>query len=155
MKITAAILILFFSYNLALACSCQSPNDAAKDAAVRSSPVIFQGKVVSINRGWFSQSTDVEVKFQVLRAWKGVETNEVIVKTSAHSSACGYSFKEDSTYTVYAYGNPSMTNTCTMLTVDENRVRQSLGEGRVFENSPSQQENFFGWFWQKFTSIFS
>jgi hypothetical protein len=154
MKIPLAILILFCTYNLASACSCKMPDDADKDKALQIASVVFQGKVVSTSPSWFSESSDIKVRFRVSRAWKGVEASEIIVKTSAIAGTCGYSFKEDSTYIVYANDDPPWTSTCTMQLVDETRIRQSFGEGRVFEDSPAEPENIFIWIWRKISPIF-
>ncbi len=154
MKIFGSFLILFFGYYAALACSCANTGDTGKDKAIVDSPIIFQGKVISIQSSWSSPADDHKVKFQVLRVWKGVETNEIIIETPSEPSACGYSFQEDSTYVVYAHGNPLFTNTCSMMAVDEERVRKVLGEGKNFENS-LQPEGFTSWLWRKITSFFS
>ena len=154
MKIFAAIFILFFGYNLVSACSCRAITEELKDKALRDSPFVFEGKVIATDKSWFNPSDDVDVEFQVLRAWKGVEKNEINIKTPSDSAACGYSFKKNSTYFVYAHGNPPRTITCTMMLVDEARIRQTLGEGKAFENLP-QEEGFFAWLWRKITSIFS
>lgn len=160
MKILASIFILFFGCNLAAACSCLEPTDESKAEALKNASVIFYGKVISIdNSSEEKPFPKIKVKFHVLRAWKGVEKNEIVVTTPSATSACGYNFVKNETYTVYANGNPPNTVSCLMMLVDEKRVREVFGEGQSFEDSPPPQpetaEGFWSWFWRKINSVFS
>lgn len=155
MKIFASILFLFFSYNVVSACSCLKPTDADKANAVKNASVIFYGKVISTIP---SENYQIKVKFHVLKGWKGVETNEIVVTTSSESSACGATFVKDQMAMVYSFSDPPSTSSCSMLMVDEKLVREILGEGRSFEDLPPPQpetEGFFAWLWRKVVSFFS
>ncbi len=162
MKILASIFILFFGYNLAPACSCLEPADEKKAEALKNASVIFYGKVISIDNSSDEKPFNkIKAKFHVLRAWKGVEKNEIVITTPSASSACGYNFVKDETYTVYANGNPPNTVSCSMMLVDEKRVREVFGEGQSFEDSPPPQpkaeaaEGFWSWLWRKISLVFS
>lgn len=160
MKILVSILFLFFGYNLASACSCLTPTDESKDEALQNASFIFRGKVVSTSESEKEQPfRKTEVKFHLQRAWKGVEKNEIVITTPAESAACGFPFKKNETYLVYAHGNPANTTSCTMMQVDENRVRETFGDGKSFEQStlpPTEKtEGFWARLWRKITSIFS
>lgn len=88
-----------------LACTC-APSKSASEELERATAV-FAGKVIEIKR--HKQSSDlsarVEAVFEVEKVWKGVNEKRVSIFTSSWSTACGYGFKEDRTYLVYAYGN--------------------------------------------------
>lgn len=160
MKIFVSILILFFAYNLVSACSCLTPTDESKDEALKNASFIFRGKVVSANESDEGKPfNNTKIRFDVSRAWKGVEKNEIVINTPLESAACGYSFKMNETYLVYAHGNPAATTSCTMMQVDENRVREAFGDGKSFEQSalpPTETtEGFWARLWHKITSIFS
>lgn len=156
MKIFVSVLFLLFSYNLAVACSCGEPTDAKKAEAIKNASVIFYGKIISIN----SSENQIKAKFHVLRSWKGLEKNEIDVTTASESSACGVNFNAGQTRLIYSYSNPASTSTCSMLLVDEKLLRETLGEGKSFENMPPQpetqeSEGFFAWLWRKIISFFS
>lgn len=158
MKVFGSILILLLSYSISLACSCVPPNDESKDRALKDTSVIFSGKVISTEKA--PNEYQVSVKFQVLKSWKGVQTRETFVTTASDSAACGYNFEKDKTYTVYGYGNGKTPNTnlCSMLMVDEKRVKEAYGEGKSTQNSeaaPKTEQGFWSGVWRKITSIFS
>lgn len=158
MKIFGSILILLFAYNLISACSCKSSTEEDKINAVKNASIIFSGKVISIVP---TENYQNKVKFHVLKSWKGLETNEIVVTTSSESSACGVNFTVGETRTVYSFSNPPSTSSCSMMLVDGKLVREMLGEGKNFEDLPAPQaetketEGFFTWLWRKITSIFS
>ena len=127
MKIFISLLLVLFGYNLALACSCLKPDETTQLESLRTSPVIFHGKVISIVK--FSGRSHIKVRFRVQRVWKGVKTKEIVITTPSHSAACGYSFKKNKNYTVYASGSPLSTSLCLMLQVNEKLLRETFGEG--------------------------
>ena len=155
MKIPLSILLIFSSYSLAWACSCIEPTDKSKAEALQNASVIFSGKVIST--GLPDKDYNIKIRFQVLRAWKGVETKEIFITTPSQDSLCGYSFRKDETYTVYGTGNPPSTTICLMMQVDESRVRKVFGEGKNAEDlapaQPKTKESV--WFWLKILSLFS
>lgn len=155
MKVFVSIIFLLFSYNLVLACSCLEPTDAKKTEAIKSASVIFYGKVISVTP---TENYQIKAKFHVLRSWKGLEKNEIDVTTPSESSACGVNFTVGQTHLIYSYSNPASTSSCSMLLVDEKLLRETLGEGKTFENMPPPQpetEGFFAWLWRKISSFFS
>ena len=118
-------LVLFGPWAEAYSCDCGKPT-SVPDAA-RSATAVFQGRVVALTLGsrWVSaaatkpgvcgtlikfegydsalcQDENVIVKFQVLRAWKGISAREVTVATSMYVTACGYRFTVGRDYLVYA-----------------------------------------------------
>ncbi len=155
MKIFVSILVLLFAYNLVSACSCSQPTEVGKINAVKNAQIIFSGKVISIVP---AENYQNRVKFHVLKSWKGVDTNEIVITTASESSACGVNFRVGETRLVYSFSNPPSTSSCTMFLVDGKLVNEILGEGKSFEDLPSPQpesEGFFSWLWRKITSIFS
>lgn len=81
-------------------------------AAYYSTPAIFVGKVLSVsgpngespleNRVVLEPGQPISVKFEVLKAIKGIESSQVTVVMRAGSSECCYSFKRSKTYLVFA-----------------------------------------------------
>ncbi len=150
--------MIFFAYNLALACSCKSSTEEDKINAVKNASIIFSGKVISIVP---TKNYQNRVKFHILKSWKGLETNEIVVTTASESSACGVNFTVGETRMIYSFSNPPSTSSCSMMLVDGKLVREILGEGKSFEDLPAPQtetketEGFFAWLWRNITSIFS
>lgn len=79
------------------ACKCAEPEAAA--AAAASATAVFEGQVSQISA---PQGDAVVVELKVARAWKGVTTEQVSVRTRAESAACGYPFQVGTSYLVYA-----------------------------------------------------
>lgn len=159
MKVFVSVLFLLFSYTLASACSCMVPTEASKLEAIKEASVIFYGKVISVDPG--EDSRQIKAKFQVLKRWKGLEKQEIVVTTASDSAACGVNFNVGESIMIYSLENPPSANSCTMLLVDEKLVRETLGEGKSFETkAPPPAENgrkkgFLTRFWRKITSVFS
>jgi hypothetical protein len=72
----------------AFACKCAV---TSQDAAIRSAPVVFEGRVRDIRTEGRSQLTTLAV----VRPIKGVTAGETIVKVLSHteSAACGHDFR--------------------------------------------------------------
>jgi len=91
----------------AAACKCKFPTvEEGKEGAV----AVFEGRVTKIE-----DEAKVEggpppgkrVTFALVRTWKALEDQEVIsAHTSESSASCGYTFELDSSYLVYAGGEP-------------------------------------------------
>lgn len=79
------------------ACKCAEPE--AVEAAAASASAVFEGQVSQISAG---DANTVVVQLNVTRAWKGVRTEQVSVRTNAESAACGYPFQAGQSYLVYA-----------------------------------------------------
>lgn len=98
----ALAIVIASSHAAANACTCLPPMGPAEE--MRRSDAVFLGKVMSIKRNGSDNDPfrSVEVRFDVVRSWKGEERSEQIVFTSSNSAACGYPFAEGKTYLVYA-----------------------------------------------------
>jgi hypothetical protein len=78
--------------------------------AVRTSGAVFTGTVVAmrdttvpmLDRPWRQRA----VTLRVDRAWKGVESETVIVLTRWGGGDCGFPFEPGESYLVYAHGSP-------------------------------------------------
>ena len=95
---------LLLSPRPAHACSCmmQGPKEAFDEAAA-----VFEGRVVAIKseaEGAVGPA-DKRVLLRVVRAWKGIEAEQVQVTTADNSAMCGYHFEPEKSYLVYAHGN--------------------------------------------------
>jgi hypothetical protein len=86
----------------ARACSClqQTPAEAYEQAVS-----VFEGHVLEITpapAGDEHALPQLAVKLAVVRAWKGMEQEQVVVTTAGDSAMCGYAFELDKDYLVYA-----------------------------------------------------
>lgn len=118
----AAVAFLLLVPNIGLACSCDLPpmNKSEKqlvELARKKSKAVFVGEVVEIivpktpsgEAAWFN-----EVRFKVLKKWKGIAAEEITVLTANVCCICGYKFEVGVSYLIYAYGTERLeTNICT------------------------------------------
>lgn len=128
-----------------LACTCAPARSAAQE--LERATAVFSGQVVEIRR--HRQAEDifagVEVVFRVERVWKGVESRTVSVFTSSYPSAtCGYSFRKNRTYLVYAHGNAEgrlLTSICsrTRRLRDARADLEELGAGREIAEDTARE----------------
>ena len=87
----------------AQACKClqQSPAEAYEQAVS-----VFEGHVIAVAQ--VPQATPehgmprLSVRFSVVRRWKGMEQEQVVLTTATDGAACGYPFAADGDYLVYA-----------------------------------------------------
>ncbi len=88
----------------ARACSCAAP--VSPEAALERASAAFSGQVTKIirpllDRLGLTDSGEHEVKFRVIRTWKGVVGPEVVVRTRLTGEACGYPFVIGRAYLVF------------------------------------------------------
>lgn len=140
MKTLIFLLILFaslmFSPDPILACSCLPTKSVAQE--LKQSTAVFTGKVIRIKRHKQSENifASVEVTFRVEKAWKGLKRKTITVFTSSNSAACGYGFRENQIYLVYANGNDEgklSTGICsrTKMVKDAREDLKELGKGKA------------------------
>src|SRR5690606_25529228 len=87
------------------ACSCAEPFSVDEELKLKTA--IFSGKVVEISeeKKLFGSSNDpILVTFDVTSSWKGVDKSQVTIRTAKYEESCGYTFKMNTEYLVYAYG---------------------------------------------------
>jgi hypothetical protein len=109
---TAAALALFVAVSLlrpsdAHACSClrQSPQEAYEQAVS-----VFEGHVLEISPAPATEASalpQLAVKMAVVRSWKGMEQEQVVLTTASDSAMCGFAFEVDQDYLVYAASGTS------------------------------------------------
>ena len=151
-------LLLFIIGNLLVvniaivnACSCAQP--APPQESLEQSTAVFTGKVIDIDipSGIIVSSTDpIKVTFEVSKIWKGPDYKTLVLTTARNGAICGYSFKENEEYIVYAYGEEDTLSTgiCsrTRLLASAQNDLQELGTGNLPTNSGSnyvpQTSNF-------------
>jgi hypothetical protein len=179
MKILLSILFSLFSASAILGCTCANTKnitDEEHSKRLKQVKAIFYGEVISHGERRFvgnkypstpnTISTHLPIKFRVLRAWKGIDSEEVIVETEV-SSSCGYVAEVGSKIMVYAYedkklNTPFEISQCSIEHFDDEKMKREYGEGKVFDNpkvSPIQlsenNESFWSNIWKTFTSLFS
>jgi MYXO-CTERM domain-containing protein len=119
------------------ACSCMA---VSVEDAIANSAAIVEARVVSVDPG---EEGSVVVTLAVTQSWRGVETEQMVVRTSESSASCGYSFEVGVTYLVYADGTPDAwtVSLCsrTAVMTDATADREALGAGTIpveIENEP-------------------
>jgi hypothetical protein len=78
----------------------QSPAEAYEQALS-----VFEGHVVEITHPEATPehpAPELSVRMSVVRSWKGMEQEQVVLTTAADSAGCGYPFAADGDYLVYA-----------------------------------------------------
>lgn len=91
----------------ARACSCEQPPPPQE--ALANADAVFSGRVISVES---ADTTDL-VRLRVQDAWKGVEREEVVIRSGPGN--CAIYFVLDHDYLVYAYDDDGelVTNMCT------------------------------------------
>ncbi len=133
---------------------CSSHEDKLQEA-----PVIFSGKVLNITR---DQYDDEVVRLDVSKIWRGTVQAQAVVRTGDGISRdcgrgdCGYKFKVNNSYLVFAYERPAplgldmtgseptvlMTDLCSRTSVLSAAQQDlaSLGAGRLPPTGSSSGE---------------
>lgn len=143
--------LLFVNTVIVSACSCAQPSSPKE--SIGQSTAVFAGKVVDIDvpSGIVTSSGDsVKVTFEVSEIWKGSDYKTLVITTARDSATCGYDFKKNEEYIVYAYGeeNKLSTDICsrTKLLTNAQEDLQELGDGNLPSDSGSnytpQTSNF-------------
>src|SRR5688572_4549078 len=118
MKLVRLAVALFFVPLFALvlepapaaACTCMPPRPPAE--SFPDATAVFYGRVLgvqSVPPG--SAIVNVEVRFRVEESWKGPSGPVLVVRTGRDSAMCGYSFRPDTDYLVYAHGDADRLST--------------------------------------------
>jgi len=147
LQICFAVIVLSSSIfaNTALnTCSCALPPGPRE--SLEHATAVFAGKVININvlSGTSISSADpVEVTFEVSQIWKGPNYRTLAVITAINGVSCGFSFKQNKEYIVYAYGeeNGLSTTICsrTKLLTNAQEDLKELGEGNLPSSSGSNK----------------
>jgi hypothetical protein len=94
---------------LAVACSCMRQE---REQAFEEAVSVFEGRVTAIDA---PADGPVVVTFDVVRTWKGAESETFTLRTQTNSAACGYAFQSGTSYIVYTYqgdGDGEWTGLC-------------------------------------------
>lgn len=143
---------------VAFACSCMR---STPSEALERSTAVFEGRVlevtpfeergeVTLEGGCLGEDCEESlsetthgtthsgfaVRFSVTRRWKGVSTEEVVVRTARDSAGCGYAFEVGEDYVVYASAEEAgalSTGLCdrTARVADASEDLEALGTGEV------------------------
>jgi hypothetical protein len=103
----AASTAILFTADSARACTCA---EQTIEEAVKNSAAIFEGRVIEIKVGADENGVSTrtnQIRFRIVRSWKGVQQEEIIVRTMNNEAACGYGFRANQSYLVFADGNSS------------------------------------------------
>lgn len=139
----AVCFVLIGAAGEVFACTCmhlgsfQKPDQKMIDTKRDNANAVFSGKVTKIvssaSKG--TTITSLKVYIKVIKAWKGVTTENVVVSTAKGSNFCGFPFKVNEEYLVYSYGkkNDLSTDICSRTTTLENAAKdiEFLGEAKL------------------------
>lgn len=121
----------------ARACTCVVP--PPPEEALADADAVFLGKVAQIAsaRPDENRLARVRVTFVVRESWKGVGSVYTDVYTARDGASCGFGFRKEETYLVYAYtdGRTLRTNLCTRTRVLDQAAPDlaALGDGTVWD----------------------
>jgi hypothetical protein len=100
------------------ACTCSAPPSTTE--ALKRSAAVFRGRVTQISRLFLdriglTKTGSHQVKFEILKQWKGSPTKSTVVITRLTGEACGFPFEENKEYLVYVVTEPKdiQTGICT------------------------------------------
>lgn len=174
MRIFGIILFLLFSHNVISACTCARLDEKQSIESLKKMDAVFQGKVVSISppqtrklknsKGKiYYEEQYLNVEFKVLRAWKGVESETVIIESETDNWSCSLRYKVGQTDYVAANGKPLKTNICSRASIAPDRLSEIFGAEKVFEAPTPEQstrqtetaQSFWSKTWNKIIYFFS
>lgn len=122
---------MFFSAN-ALSCSCSDENVEYMD---KHSEFVFVGKLKSKN--FFLSILNNKYEFEVSNLYKGNASPSVTIWGGKFDMSCGYNFKKDVNYVVFAYRQNKRlwTDRCSSwaVTTSDNRLIKDLD--KLFKRS--------------------
>jgi len=127
------------------ACSCSGGVPFRVLAKGADASAVFSGEVLDVEEGpptrmFGSRIPSVKVTLRVSEVWKGPERETLEVSTPSDGAACGYYFKEEQEYLVYAYGKeePFKVDLCsqTKLLSKAGANLRVLGDGRSSGGAP-------------------
>ena len=168
LKISFCILSFFTLHQTVISCSCDALNpDPIASELLKDIQVIFQGKVIRFgpykrerlknSKGkYYDGLTTYEVEFEVLKKWKGVETDKILIETETLS--CHTNFEMNKEYFVLATGDkPFEVHYCTQKFISLQDVEKEYGNGEIVKqpNPTESTEGFWSNLWNKITSFFS
>lgn len=100
------VLIFFWPWQAAEACTCMAlPSDLDKAVAMAyaQADFVFLGDATAVRNTFLGILRQREVAFSVRDRWKGSLPNTTLVRTNIGEIACGYNFKKQNGYLVFAY----------------------------------------------------
>jgi MYXO-CTERM domain-containing protein len=95
-SIALVLTVHFVAPSPSFACKCAPPPAPAE--ALAQSSAVFEAQVTQVN----ATADELEVTMHVTRAWKGVDTETIRVRTRKDSAACGVEFALNQIWLVYA-----------------------------------------------------
>lgn len=123
----SGLLIIFLFYvcsqQISAQCGCTNLN-------TKGDSLIFSGKVLDITTN--NVASGLKITFGVDKIYRGNTDPVNVVSTPFPGKDCGFEFKRDSSYLVYAFkGRSIKTHTCTPTRIIRNseEIPADLGEG--------------------------
>jgi hypothetical protein len=143
------VLIFLCAPQTVEACMCMPyPDDFEKAVATAyaRADVVFLGDVLAMRNTVLGSLQQREVTFSVRDRWKGSTSDTTLVRTNVGEIACGYNFKERSSYLVFAYWDQQLqllTTSFCDLTRTEAEAKGAIGvlERLTKRANPAAQHN--------------
>jgi hypothetical protein len=122
--ITAALLALAGVPSTSFACKCAPQPEAGE--ALGQSTAVFEGQVTQLN----TTADELEVSLRVTRAWKGVDTETIRLRTRKDTAACGVEFAMGQVWLVYANQTTEQDSAIALqvLRCGRSRLAQEAGD---------------------------
>jgi len=103
-----SIFFMIVLSNVLFACECYERGSVESEFFKHDT--VFIGKVIKIEQS----INTLEVKFELIKSYKGVPDKSIVVSTSVSGKACGFPFKENEKYLIWAsnYEGKLSTSIC-------------------------------------------
>lgn len=158
MKILLLSLVIFGSFGFVFAHSCANVkplDDKDFRNFLQSVDAIFYGQISEIKD---AGNQSYEIKFKIIRVWKGIEQNEISI---LYTNPCSEkpSFNLENKLFIYAYKSAESglltVDCCDLNSFDNERMKREYGEGKLFEEPQIIETGFWSNLWNKIVSLFS
>lgn len=136
-KIICLLVLMIVASNIAYACECGMPETPS--IGLFNADAVFTGKVIQIYKSKDNKYI-LDVKFKILKIYKGVLDDFVVINTTVRGPSCGFPFVKNEEYLIYAYSRKGIlsTNICSR-TKKLSEAREDLAEldvANILQHSP-------------------
>lgn len=136
-KIICLLVMSLVAIDIIYACECATPESPAIELS--KAEAVFTGKVIKIDKSKYNESI-LNVKFKVLKAYKGISDEFIVVNTSYSGFSCGFPFVENEEYLIYASSREGILSTSICSRTKKlSEAREDLAEldvANILQQSP-------------------
>lgn len=155
MKLFSLIIIVIFSFQNVLPCSCSNTSVAESTQILKTQDAVFEGKVISISppKEFVYPTEDfLEIEFEVEKSWKGIDSKKIIIRSYPKTNSCSINFEVGETALIVAKGKPLKTDMCIRGNIESSKFSEIFGAPKVFEEEPPEETEISKGFWLKMWS---